>query len=80
MDSVKVVLNSDGVRDLLRSEEIMDICTKQAKKIQQRAGKGYEISQYTGVNRVNVSVGAVTEQAAAGNRGTRNDLLKAVGG
>lgn len=80
MADVKVVLNSEGVRSLLRSREMMDYCTDLAQGIQQRAGEGYEISRHTGANRVNVSVGTGTVTAASENRGGMNTLLRAVRG
>lgn len=79
-ENLKVELNSQGIRELLKSQEVMDACEKEAKKVQDRAGEGYELSRYTGASRVNVSVSAQSGRARAANRGDRNELLKAVTG
>lgn len=78
MGDLKVVLNREGVRSLLRSVEMMSYCTELAHGIQGRAGEGYEISKHTGPNRVNVSVSVASAAAASENRGGNNKLLKAV--
>lgn len=80
MANMKVVLNSEGVRALLRSNEMMDYCTELAQGIQGRAGSEYDISKHVGVNRVNVSVRTASSAAGAENRGKNNKLLKAVKG
>lgn len=80
MNNPKVILNREGVRSLLRSDEMMAYCTELAQGIQSRAGDGYEISKHTGTNRVNVSVGTASAAAASQNRGGANALLKAVKG
>lgn len=77
-DSVRVELISEGVRELLRSAEIAAECKSQADAIAGRAGDGYEVSVYTGRNRVNASVGPATEKARRDNN-KNNTLLKAVG-
>lgn len=76
---VKVVLNRSGVRALLRSEEMKNVCAEQASRIMQRCGSGYEMDTYTGKNRVNAMVKAETYQAKADNI-RNNTLLKAVRG
>lgn len=77
MAKVKIELNSDGVRDLLRSSEIMEVCKSHADQIAARAGSGYEVTTFTGKNRVNASVHAATEEAYRDNL-KNNTLLKAV--
>ena len=77
MAKVKIELNSDGVRELLRSSEIMEVCKSHADKIAARAGSGYEVTTFTGKNRVNASVHAATEEAYRDNL-KNNTLLKAV--
>ena len=78
MANVLVELNPDGVRQLLRSPEMMSICSAQAQAIAARAGAGYEVSTYTGRNRVNASVHAATRKARRDNV-KNNTLLKALG-
>lgn len=70
---VKIVLNREGVRELLRSQEMMDICKDAAETIRSNYGSETELNEYTGTNRVNVSVVAPYDKATE-----NNDLLKAV--
>lgn len=79
MSKVKFKLNRAGVRDLLRSQEALNICQDYAQQIQSRAGDGYEVTTYTGANRVNASVHAATQEAIRDNY-EHNTLLKARGG
>ena len=72
-DKVKIVLNRDGVRELLLSNEMMTTCKEAAQTIQSNYGKDTQLDEYRGQNRVNVSVIADFEEAA-----NNNDLLKAV--
>lgn len=64
-------LNREGVRTLLRSQEVMDACMKLATAAAGRCEKEVEISPYMGRNRVNVSLSA---------SGADNALLRAMGG
>ncbi len=75
MSKMTFELNRAGVRELLLSNEMMDICEDYAKRISKRAGEGHSV--YRGRNRVNVSV--VTDAAMADNYRS-NVLLKAVRG
>lgn len=75
---VEIVLNSEGVRNLLRSKEMMSVCEKEAEKIKNKVGKGYELSKYTGTNRVNVSIVATTQEAIQDNLDS-DTILKAIG-
>ena len=72
-----IELNSDGVKELLKSPEMAAICKEHAKAIANRAGNGYGISTRTGVTRVNASVMPETAEAARDNM-KNNTLLKAV--
>jgi len=76
---IKVTLNSAGVRELLKSDKMMDICSEQASAILNRVGDGYEMDTYVGKTRVNAMVSASTYQAKADNM-NNNTLLKAVRG
>lgn len=73
MADVKVVLNREGVRQLLLSDEIMSACMSAAESIQGNYGKDTKLDGYHGRNRVNVSIIADYEEAS-----TNNELLKAV--
>lgn len=76
---LKVKLNRAGVRSLLRSQEMMNICKKYAYSAQSRLGDGYSVTYQTGKNRVNASIAAVTPAAVQEN-GKTNSILKALRG
>ncbi len=63
MAKVKIELNRAGVRELLKSPEMGAVCQELASQVAARAGDGYEVSVYTGFNRVNASVKAVSDEA-----------------
>lgn len=77
-ESVKIVLNSDGVKELLRSQEMMNVCTDLAYKAQSRLGDGYEVTNHTGKNRVNASIIANTPETLD-EQLKSNTILKALG-
>lgn len=79
MANFKFVLNREGVRDLLRSKEMMDICSDYANSALGRLGSGYEVTTHTGQNRVNAQVAAETFAAKRENLKS-NTILKAVFG
>lgn len=78
MDNFKVVLNRSGVRSMLKSQEMQNICTEIAYKAQAKLGEGYEVTYRTGKTRVNASVGAITPKAIQENY-DNNTILKALG-
>ena len=56
----KIVLDKKGVRELLRSQEMMDICLEHAEATKTAAGgEGYEISSHVGTNRVSALTDAI---------------------
>ncbi len=77
MAKVKVELNRQGVRALLRSEEMRAVCAEQARAIRDRCGDGYAADTYTGKNRVNAMVWADTAKAKRDNA-ENNTILKAL--
>jgi hypothetical protein len=77
-NSVQIKLRSDGVRALLKSSEVMAECRSHAESMGASLGEGYEVSEYVGTNRVNVSVHAVSDRAKKDNL-DNNSMLKAVG-
>lgn len=79
MANFKFVLNREGVRDLLRSKEMMDICSDYANSALGRLGSGYEVTTHKGANRVNAQVAAETFAAKRENLKS-NTILKAVFG
>lgn len=76
----KFVLNSNGVKQLLKSNEIVGVMTDMATKgVKQVASlKDYEISEYKGINRANVAISAKTKKGVKDNL-NNNILLKALG-
>ena len=78
MSKVRFELNRAGVRELLKSQEAMNVCKTYATAIQSRAGDGYEVDTYTGRTRANASVYAATYKARRDNM-ENNTLLKARG-
>lgn len=74
---VKFELNSEGVRELLKSAEMEQCVSEYANKAVSRLGAGYEASTFQGKNRVNASVMAVTYEAKKENS-KNNTILKAI--
>ena len=79
MGNVKVVLNREGVRELLRSKEMMAICEEYANNALGRLGSGYEVTTHVGRNRVNAEVAAVSYEAKKENS-ENNTILKSIRG
>ena len=77
MAKSRFVLNRAGVRSLLKSEEMANICSKYAKDIATRAGEGYISDVYVGKNRVNAGVSTDSIKAMRSNA-KHNTLLKAM--
>ena len=77
MANVHIELNSDGIVELLQSDEIMAELKKQGDAMLSRLGDGYAKSEYVGKSRCNVSVYADTKEAYKDNM-NNNTLLKAV--
>lgn len=78
MAKVGFELNRDGVKQLLQSAEMLNICTEYARTVAKNAGEGYEIDPYpSGKTRVNVGVKAASPKAVK-DCFQNNTLLKAV--
>lgn len=77
MNKLKIVLNREGVRELLRSEDMMSICKSHADAAAAALGEGYEVSTHTGKNRVNAQITAVSREARQENL-DNNSILKAL--
>lgn len=78
-DKVRVELNSAGIRELLRSPEMVEAVRSAAEKVAERAGAGYEADAQAGPNRAVARVTAATAEAYYSNL-KNNTLLKALGG
>jgi hypothetical protein len=63
MARVRVVLNSDGVREVLRSPGVLAELTARAKRIAAAAGPGMEVDTEVGQNRARASVRTATLDA-----------------
>jgi len=74
---IKVVLNSAGVKELLKSEEMQTIVSEHAKAIAGRCGAGYSDDVYVGKNRCNAMVYPETSAAKRDNL-ANNTILKAM--
>ena len=72
-NEVRIELNSEGVRELLRSDEMMSVLMSRAEGIRNNYGGETELAGYVGQNRCNVSVIASYDEASEDN-----GLLKAV--
>lgn len=79
MANVKFELNRKGVRELLRSSEMMAVCKSYADNARSSLGEGYEVTTKVGKNRVNAEVAAVSYEARAENS-ENNTILKALRG
>lgn len=79
MDDVKIVLDKEGIRELLRSEEAKALCKEYADNALAQLGAGHEVTTWTGPNRVNASVRATTYLTRKENL-ENNTILKAVTG
>lgn len=63
MDKLKVILNEEGVRQMLKSGEMALLLKERAQDAISRIGGGYNITTHTGVNRVNVSISPASYKA-----------------
>lgn len=79
MAKFKFTLNREGVGQLLKSQEMMDLCKEHADRALSALGDGYEVTTYTGKTRVNAEIAAVTQKARRENS-KNNTILKALRG
>ena len=63
MDKFVFKLNSNGVKDLLKSDDMQSTLSEYASRVQSIAGSDYSTSVHVGKNRSNVSVYARTKKA-----------------
>ena len=73
----RIVLNTKGVREMLKSDSMRTMLNERAEAIKDRCGEGYEVDSFVGKTRVNAMVSATTYQAKADNL-RNNTILKAV--
>jgi hypothetical protein len=79
MANVKFKLNKQGVKELMKSPEMMQIVTEYANNALGRLGEGYEVNTRTGRNRVNAEIRAESYMARKDNS-ENNSILKALRG
>lgn len=72
-------LNPAGVRELLKSPEMMSGVEGLARAAAAKLGSGYEVTTHTGSNRVNAEV-ATADARSRRDNSKHNSILKAVGG
>lgn len=77
MSNVKFVLNRSGVRDLLKSDGIYQVCAQHAEMTRASAGPGYEVGQRNYPERTGAAVYPATADAYYDNL-RHNTLLKAL--
>lgn len=78
MSKVKIVLNNAGIRELMKSKEIVATEEQIAGQIASRAGNGYSVGTRSYPERTGVAVFPETKEAIHDNI-KNNTLLKALG-
>lgn len=64
MSRTRIVLNKKNVKELLKSQEMMNICLEHAEATRSAAGgTGYVVDSHVGKSRVNASVRANTVES-----------------
>jgi len=76
-NKIEIELNTEGVRELLRSPQMQAMTDEIAQNALAQLGKGYAIDSHKGPNRVNSMVYAETKAARKENL-KKNTILKAV--
>ena len=77
MGNIKFELNKDGVRQLLQSPEMLNVCKGYADNAKNALGEGYEVTTRVGKTRVNAEIAATTYKARKDNS-ENNTILKAL--
>ena len=77
MAKVEIKLNTSGVRELLKSDDMKAECEKRANEAVGRLGAGYVVTTHTGRTRVNASIFAESYEAKRDNM-ENNTILKAL--
>lgn len=81
MSNVRIKLNEQGVRKLLKSEEMQKVTSELGEEVKRRAGgdPGYLVTTRVGKNRCNTSV-AVTDYGLLKREMKNNTLIKSLRG
>lgn len=78
MSNIRIELNSEGIQELLKSQEMQSTLQEIANDVQSRCGEGYETDIAVMQTRAIASVYTADEFAVADNS-SNNTLLKALG-
>lgn len=78
MSDFRFELDYEGIGQLLKSDEVKQVCEQRAKSVLDACGDGYEMDSKVGAKRVNVRVKAATPHAYYSNL-KHNTLMKALG-
>ena len=78
MNKLKVELNSEGIQELLKSNEMHAILTEYAANVAQQAGAGYTFAVHEFHDRAGANVYPDTPEASRDNY-ENNTLLKVIG-
>lgn len=74
---MRFTLNRSGVRELLKSPEVMAVCKSHADATRSGLGNGYTVTTHVGKTRVNAEIAAYT-QSARRECYENNSILKAL--
>lgn len=77
MSNVKIVLNKQGMREMLKSQGVHSAIREKAQQIANNCGEGYAASSTVGRERALAAVYAETPEAKRDNL-ENNTILKAV--
>lgn len=77
MSKTRFELSYKGMRELLKSQQMVSVCANRANDIANRAGAGYRVTTNIGSSRAHASVITATKKAMKDNL-ENNTLLKAV--
>jgi hypothetical protein len=77
MGNIRVVLNSKGIQEMLKSPEVAEMCMQKAASALSRCGDGYEMDSRPYPERKGAVIKAVSYRAKKDNL-DNNTLLKAV--
>lgn len=76
--AIKIEMNDKGIRELLKSPEIMSACQKAGEAVAKQAGSGHRVDAFTGFDRAHVMIYANTQKAQKKTL-KDNTLIKALG-
>lgn len=74
---IRLELNNDGIRALLRGPEVQAALRQVAEQVENAAGPGHEVKVYAGSNRARAIVATKTAEAARKENQERN-LTRAI--